>query len=73
VAFTTLRGRKLECGYGAAPRVDGRLVDHAKEWKLFAGPFLNAEVGSRKLTLTHGRLQRVLDFTTLTISDTVSP
>jgi len=73
VAFTTLRGRKLECAYGAAPRVDGRTIDHAKEWKLFAGPYLNAEVGSRKLTLTHGRLQRVLDFTNLTISDTVRP
>lgn len=73
VVFTTLRGRKLECTYGAAPRVDGRAVDHAKEWKLFAGPYLNAEVGSRQLTLTHGRLRRVLDFNTLTITDTVRP
>ena len=73
VVFTGLRGKKLECTYGVAPRVDGRTVDHAKEWKLFAGPYLNAEVGSRTLTLTHGRLKRVLDFNALTITDAVLP
>lgn len=69
VAFTTLRGRKVECAYGAAPRVDGRTIDHAKEWKLFAGPYLNAEVGSGTLTITHGKLKRVLDFNDGTIRD----
>ncbi len=73
VKFTTLRGKKLECTYGAAPRVDGRAIDHAKQWKLFSGPYLNAEIGSRMLTLTHGRLKRVLDFNTLTITDSVAP
>jgi hypothetical protein len=73
VAFTTLRGRKVECTYGAAPRVDGRAIDYAKQWKLFAGPYLNSDVGSGKLTMTHGRLKRVLDFNTLTITDVVTP
>jgi hypothetical protein len=73
VKFTTLRGKKIECTYGAMPRVDGRVIDHEKQWKLFAGPYLNAEVGSRALTLTHGRLKRVLDFNTLTITDSVAP
>jgi hypothetical protein len=73
VTFTTLRGKKLECAYDAAPKVDGRTLDRAKEWKLFAGPYLNAEVGSRTLTITHGRLKRVLDFNTLTITDAVAP
>jgi hypothetical protein len=73
VAFTSLRGRKIEVAYGAAPRVDGRIVDHARDWKLFAGPYLNADVGSRTLTLTHGRLRRVLDFNSLTIIDAVQP
>jgi hypothetical protein len=73
VAFTTLRGKKVECTYGAAPRVDGRAVDHAKEWQLFSGPYLNAEVGSGILSLTHGRLRRVLDFNALTITDSVAP
>ncbi|MBI5769468.1 MAG: hypothetical protein HZA93_16960 [Verrucomicrobia bacterium] len=73
VTFTTLRGRKLECTYGAAPRVDGRTIDYAKEWKLFKGPYLNAEPGSGTLTMTHGKLKRVLDFNTLTITDAVLP
>ena len=70
VKFTTLRGRQVVCTYGAAPVVDGQPVDYTK-WKLFEGPYLNAEKGSRQLTLTHGRLERVLDFNTLTITDRV--
>ncbi|MDP3071075.1 MAG: hypothetical protein Q8N18_12345 [Opitutaceae bacterium] len=73
VAFTTLRGKKIEVAYGTAPRVDGRVIDYAKEWKLFAGPYLNAEVGGRRLTLTHGRLKRVLDFNALRITDEIVP
>ncbi len=72
VKFTTLRGRKVAFTYGAAPVVDGREVDYT-QWKLFEGPYLNAEKGSRKLTLTHGRLERILDFNTLTIADRVKP
>lgn len=73
VVFTTLRGRTMECTYGAAPRVDGRTIDREKEWKLFAGPFLNADVGSGTLTLTHGRLKRVLDFNAVTVTDSPGP
>jgi hypothetical protein len=72
VAFTTLRGKKLVCTYGAAPVVDGTTFDYSG-WKLFSGPYLNAEVGSGKLTITHGALERVLDFKTLTITDRVKP
>jgi len=71
VKFTSLRGKQLEFTYGQTPIVDGAKVDYA-HWKLFGGTHLNAEVGSRKLTITHGRLQRVLDFNTLTIADTVT-
>ncbi|HTO04178.1 MAG TPA: hypothetical protein VL069_10780 [Opitutus sp.] len=70
VKMTTLRGKKVEFTYGKAPIVDGRKIDYTK-WKLFEGPYLNAEKGSRKLTLTHGALERVLDFNTLTISDRI--
>lgn len=73
VAFTTLRGRKVEFTYGAPPRVDGRSVDYARDWKLFSGRYLNADVGSGMLTITHGRLKRVLDFNTVTITDAVAP
>ena len=73
VKFTTLRGKKLECAYGVAPRVNGRAVNYAKEWKLFSGPYLNAEVGSGMLTLTHGKLKRTLDFNLVKITDEVVP
>lgn len=70
VTMTTLRGRKVSFTYGRPPTVDGRAVDYGR-WKLFEGPHLNAEIGGRKLTITHGRLERVLDFNTLTITDRV--
>lgn len=70
VKFRSLRGRVLEFTYGQAPRVEGRAVDYAG-WKLFEGPYLNAQRGSRRLTLTHGPLERVLDFNTLTVTDRV--
>jgi hypothetical protein len=72
VKMRTLRGKDIVVTYGAAPVVDGYVLDYTK-WKLFEGPYLNAEKGSRKLTLTHGHLQRVLDFNTLKITDSVTP
>ncbi|HUG11613.1 MAG TPA: hypothetical protein VMM36_11395 [Opitutaceae bacterium] len=72
VKFTTLRGKSVAFTYGETPAVDGVAVDYNK-WKLFEGPHLNAERGSRNLTITHGRLERVLDFNTLTITDRVLP
>ena len=67
--MTTLRGKQVSVTYGEAPIVDGEPLDYSK-WKLFEGTHLNAELGSRKLTITHGDLKRVLDFNTLTISNT---
>ena len=72
VKLRTLRGKQVVFTYGAAPVVDGVALDYSK-WKLFEGPYLNAEKGSRKLTLTHGHLQRVLDFNTVKITDSVLP
>jgi hypothetical protein len=71
VTFKTLRGKTVVCTYGELPVVDGRPFDYTR-WKLFEGPYLNAEKGSRRLTITHGRLERVLDFNTLTTTDRVS-
>jgi hypothetical protein len=70
VRHTTLRGRVVEFTYGQAPRVDGRFVEYGA-WKLFEGPHLNAEVGGRRLVITHGDLERVLDFNTNEIIDRV--
>ncbi len=71
VSMRTLRGRDVVFTYGRTPVVDGVPVDYSK-WKLYEGPYLNAEKGSRRLTITHGSLRRVLDFNTLTISDSVT-
>ncbi|MDZ7269499.1 MAG: hypothetical protein ONB48_18950 [candidate division KSB1 bacterium] len=70
VRFTSLRGAQMEFTYGEIPRVNGVAVDY-ENWPLFDGPFLHADKGSRKLELRHGRLRRVLDFNTLTITERV--
>ncbi|MBE35686.1 MAG: hypothetical protein CMI16_09065 [Opitutaceae bacterium] len=72
VKVTTLRGKQVSFTYGEAPVVNGTPLDYS-QWKLFEGTHLNAEVGGRKLAITHGDLKRVLDFNTLTIIDTGSP
>ena len=72
VKFRNLRGKELSFKYGSAPMVDGKRIDYSK-WKLFEGPYLNAEKGSRKLVISHGRIQRILDFNTLMVSDRVLP
>jgi hypothetical protein len=41
--------------------LNGHAVDYSR-FKLFEGPFLNAEVGSQKLTMTYRTMKRVLDF-----------
>ncbi|HRE83276.1 MAG TPA: hypothetical protein PLN52_19685 [Opitutaceae bacterium] len=71
VTFKSLRGKTLRFTYGQSPSVDGKTVDYSK-WKLFQGPYLNSEKGSRKLTITHGALERTLDFNTLSIRDRVT-
>lgn len=68
VVFRSLRGRHLEFAYDAEPSVDGRRRDFAA-WPLFGGPFLNAPVDSRMLKLSHGGVERVLDFRTLTVTE----
>lgn len=72
IKFTTLRGRQVVCAYGVTPVVDGQQVDYAG-WELFDGPNLQAARNSRVLTITHGRLKRVIDFNQLTITDAVAP
>ncbi len=72
VRFTTLRGVTIEATYGETPRIGGVAVDFAG-WPLYDGPFLRAAADSRRLEMRHGRLRRTLDFTTLTVTDTVAP
>ncbi len=70
VTFQTLRGKVVTCTFGAAPIVNGQPFDYTP-WKLFEGPYLNAEKGAGRLTITHGALERILDFKTLSITDRV--
>ena len=72
VQFTTLRGARIDFTYGKTPVLDGTPVDYA-QWKLYEGPHLNAELGSGRISLSHGRRSRTLDFNTLTITDSVTP
>jgi hypothetical protein len=72
VSFTSLRGQHLQATFGEAPRVNGEAVDYGA-WKLFEGTHLNAAVGGRRLTISHGELERVLDFNRLEIIDRVRP
>ncbi len=60
VRFRTLRGAQMNCTYGQ-PR-------DFSSWKLFDGPFLQAERNSRRLELRHGGMRRVLDFDTLKVT-----
>ena len=70
VQFTTLRGHTIDVAYGSTPVVDGAEIDYGS-WPLFEGPFLNADKDSQELMMTYGKLQRRLDFKTLTITDSV--
>lgn len=68
VSYTTLGNDRMKFSFPEARTLNGKSVDLTKT-KLFDGPFLRAEVGSRKLTMMHGTRKRVLDFTTLTVTE----
>jgi hypothetical protein len=69
VRFRSLRGRTLEFTYGQPGRVNGVALDYGR-WPLFGGPFVEAAVDSERLTLNHAGTRRVLDFRSLTVTDT---
>lgn len=59
VKMRSLRGAEIDFTFGDPP----------KESKLFEGPFLNADVGARRMVITHGAERRVLDLGRLAIED----
>ncbi len=61
VRYTTLGNEQMAFAFPEARTLNGRRVDLSKT-RLFEGPFLNAEVGSQKLTLTCRGERMVLDF-----------
>jgi hypothetical protein len=70
VRFTSLRGTQMEFTYNETPRVNDVSVDY-ENWPLFDGPFMHSDKNSRKLELRYGKLRRVLNFITLTVTDWV--
>jgi hypothetical protein len=68
VDYRTLEGAHMKFSFPEGRALNGVNVDLTKT-KLFDGPFLNAEVGSERLTITHGKQRRILDFKKLQISE----
>ena len=66
--YKTLGGNTMKFSFPDGRVLDGKKVDLTKS-KLFEGPFLNAEVGSQKLTITYKKAKRVLDFKTLRVTE----
>lgn len=61
VAYTTSRGRTLDFTYPDARRLDGQPVDLSAT-PLFGGPYLNGDGRRRRLVVTHGGMEHVIDF-----------
>jgi hypothetical protein len=70
VSFTTLNDDVMEFAFGDTPKLNGTPVDY-ESWKLFDGPFLHAEKGSRMLEMRYGPMHRLLDFNNLKIKEWV--
>jgi hypothetical protein len=61
VQYTTLGGDKMDFAFPEKRTLNGNAIDLSKT-KLFEGPFINAEVGSEKMTMTYKNKKLVLDF-----------
>ncbi len=59
--YKTLNNDMMEFAFPDQRILNGEPIDLLK-YKLFEGPFLNAEVGSQKLTITYKDIKLVLDF-----------
>jgi hypothetical protein len=68
VEYTTIDGRRMKFAFPGTRVLNGKKVDLTKT-RLFEGPFLHAEVGSEKLTMTYKGTERILDFKNLTITE----
>ncbi len=66
VRYTTLQNEKMYFSFPDIRMLNGKTIDLSKT-KLFDGPFLQAEVGSEKLTMTYKKMRRVLDFKAVTV------
>ena len=70
VSVTTPRSGndRMTFGFPEKRSLNGKTVD-LTSYRLFEGPFLNADVGSEQLTMTYKGLKRTLDFKKVTITE----
>jgi len=68
VSYTTSSGDTLQFTYNGKRTVNGKEINFA-DYKLFNSPFLQADVGSEKLTMRYGNKERVLDFKKVSIRE----
>ncbi|GAB2594615.1 hypothetical protein [Pseudactinotalea suaedae] len=68
VRMTTLRNRRIEAEHGRATLIEGA-ADDPSSWQLFEGTHMTSTLGSGRVSIRHGDLERVLDFASLTTQD----
>jgi hypothetical protein len=68
VEYTTPAGDRLRFTYGGDRIVNGKKVNF-KDYRLFNGPFVTADVGKGIITLKYKERRRVLNFNTASIKD----
>lgn len=68
VEYTTIGNDRMRFAFPEDRTLNGKKVDLTR-YRLFEGPWLNAETGSEKLTMTWGTMKRVLDFKNVTITE----
>ena len=68
VRYATLGGDRMEFAFPEKRMLNGNRIDLSKT-KLFEGPYLHAEVGSEKLTITYKNKKMALDFKAVKITE----
>ena len=66
--YKTLNGDAMEFAFPEKRMLNGKAIDLSKT-RLFDGPFLSADVGSEKLTMTYKGKKRILDFKAMKITE----
>ena len=66
VEYVNLNGNRMKFSFPDGRMLNGKKIDLSR-YRLFEGPFVNAEVGSEKLSIKYKNLKRVLDFKALKI------
>ena len=68
VEYVTLDNQRMQFAFPESRTLNGAAVD-LTTYRLFEGPFLNADVGSEQLLMTYKNQRRLLDFRTLKVTE----